>query len=759
MTSATEPATDPGGNGGRRWSRRRVVLTTIACAVGAIALFFCVRIERKVSADAAFCTTSCHHTNESVNAGSHAIGHENEKCQSCHAVTIGQGLKLYWASITKKESLDKHGAATAKACESCHDKRPAEWRIVQATQGHREHRGAKNVDCLSCHTGRAGAEATEKACIDCHADQRLHKATTPNAETCLSCHNYAATPKHAKEPTTLACTRCHSDQTSLAATNVGADARPLKDVNAHVLHGGVGCQLCHNAHGKKMTPPPGQAVCAKCHQFETFQVGNVENRRGPEEHFKCEGCHKTHAPLKTALDRCVDCHEKNAKGISAAGIGRTTALKHENCASCHVPHTWKAERSGCQQCHKDKAELVATRSPPQHAQCTNCHDVHGPPPTGAVCVSCHAKTKGNHVALAPQRHKDCTSCHNPHAPSPQDTRTSCAKCHGNELAQVAAQGPEAHAKTTCFGCHQPHDNPRPPATLCARCHDDKAKAVATAPPPKHKACTSCHETHRFRVDSPSAPCAKCHGETFANASAGLPAHKGDCKSCHAIHGPPGVAQTACLTCHEKVSHDFKGFNEKHGVCKSCHQPHTPASTAAAKCSTCHEAKVLIATKWPAGSAHAGACNNCHQQHDARNKKPCASCHAQEAQSAMGGKHQCQQCHAPHDVPPGAGKAWWQRCATCHAPKIESAKARGPTHQKCENCHKPHKFAAPSCQSCHQDVTSKGLHATQKHASSCTSCHDPHVKSDTSPAQCRACHTNKMNHEPNAKKCQACHMFK
>lgn len=761
MTTPSERAAGGGGSGGRLKARRSVVLWAIACAVTAGVAIFGIRIERKVNHDPAFCTTSCHHKSESLKAGAHALGHKDAICQDCHAVPVVAAMKLYFASPT---SPKEHGKATAKACESCHDKRPSDWRIVQATQGHREHRGAKNVDCLSCHA--AGAQATEppeKACVKCHEDQRLHKATTAGAETCLSCHNYAASAKLAKEPTTIACEKCHDDRTHLVASAGGAEPRAMKDVNAHALHGDVGCQLCHNAHGKKPTPPPGQPVCARCHQFQTFQVGNLENRKGPEEHFKCEGCHKTHAPLKSALQTCVNCHEKNAKGLTAAGAGKTTALKHENCASCHTPHTWVAERSGCMQCHKDKAELVLARSPTQHNQCTNCHEVHGPPPSGSVCVNCHSKTKGNHVAAANQHHKDCTACHNPHAPLPQDTRGACAKCHGQQLTQVMAQGPEGHAKNGCFGCHQPHNNPRPPGDICARCHAEKASAVATAPPPKHKACLSCHDNHKFKVGDIASTCAKCHGAMFPAQSAGVAQatvpHQGECKSCHTIHGAPGIAQAGCFKCHEKVAGEFKAVNEKHGVCKSCHQPHTPAATAPAKCASCHEAKVLIAARWPAGSAHAGACNQCHQQHDVRNKKACANCHAQEAQSAVGGKHQCQQCHPPHNAPPGTGKAWWSRCSDCHANKAESSKARGPTHAKCDNCHKPHKFAAPSCQSCHADVTSKGLHVTAKHAASCTSCHDPHVKSDPSPAQCRSCHTNKANHEPNAKKCQACHMFK
>jgi hypothetical protein len=378
-----------------------------------------------------------------------------------------------------------------------------------------------------------------------------------------------------------------------------------------------------------------------------------------------------------------------------------------------------------------------------------------------VCLKCHSNTKGQHVALAPERHKDCTSCHNPHAPRPEDTRTSCARCHSTEVTQVARDGPEGHAKDSCFTCHKPHNNPLPAPGVCTNCHGEKAKLVQSAGPPKHRVCTSCHEKHRFRISDVAGACSRCHGGLFDTADkpfAKVP-HQADCKTCHTFHGQPGVAQASCLGCHESVAAKFKPPNEKHATCRSCHAPHTPASTAPGKCASCHADKASVAAMWPPQSAHAKECNGCHQPHDARDKKACAECHAAEATSAMGGKHECKQCHPPHGAPPGAGHAWWQRCSACHGAKVESAKQRGPKHQVCQSCHQPHRFAVPSCTSCHADMGGKGLHAAPKHAASCTSCHDPHVEAKPTRDQCLACHTDKRAHEPNAKECFTCHLFR
>ena len=749
-----------------RRARRWRSLWVVACLLFAALVAAAIRTEHHVEHDPRFCATTCHHSaspstdGRALHAGFAATGHDAVECQSCHATTPRAALRLYWDSIVGANPPVAHGKPSAQTCAQCHEKQPAAWRLVAETQGHRTHRGVKDVTCLSCHAnGVHVTEAPEVACAKCHKDEKLHKATTAGAETCLSCHSFAVSEKNAAAPTTVACQKCHASAAALDASTPAAVPRAMRSVDDHALHGGVACQLCHNAHGKKLTPPKGQPICARCHQLESLQAAG-QDLRGPEEHRKCVGCHEPHAPRKTALETCVNCHEKNAKGLTSIGLEKTTALRHESCASCHVPHTWRAERSGCVQCHKAEAELVLTRSPEQHSACTSCHDIHGPRPTGAVCLKCHSDTMGRHVALAPDRHKDCTSCHNAHAPRPADTRTSCAKCHATEVRQVTVEGPEEHANAGCMGCHKPHENPVAARGVCATCHVEQGKNVATALPPKHRTCASCHEKHVFRVTEIKSTCATCHGPMFTNA-AGEPKevpHNGDCKSCHTVHGPPGVPQAACLKCHAKVEQQWNPPNAQHGLCRSCHQPHTPASTAVARCAACHADKAKIATKWPPGSAHAQACNVCHEQHDVRVKKPCTECHGREATGAMGSKHQCAQCHAPHSEPPGTGRAWWSRCAECHAKKVEAVKGRGPIHSECKNCHQEHRFAIPTCTTCHTNMAAKGLHASPKHAVSCTSCHDAHTKSEPSPAQCRACHTDRASHEPNAKRCQACHLF-
>ncbi len=751
----TSPVAASGRRGAARGGVRRylVLLAVVALAVLVGAAVY--RTHGYVSHEAAFCGGSCHIPKDATDSW-HSRGHEGVQCQSCHPVNTGSSYGLLWRKVLATRDVPKHGKAEARECTSCHQKKPAEWRLISATEGHRTHRAVKDVDCIACHgpaTHKAPAPA-EQLCLKCHEMARLHKQAN-DAETCLSCHSFAVSSRLAQKLTTRACEGCHADPAKiLEAAKPGAKL-PAKLVGPEVLHGGLDCKLCHDPHGRKPRVPEGQPVCARCHQFEMFQAG-TEERKGPEGHRNCEGCHRPHMERKHALDSCVRCHETRAKGITAAGAGTSSATKHRSCASCHLPHSWRAERAGCMTCHEDKAASILNASPAGHNECTKCHDVHGPPPSGQVCLKCHSDTKSKHVALAPARHKDCTACHNPHAASRVVARGACAGCHTQQLANVMRDGPQGHAKGGCFGCHKPHENPLPPADLCSQCHGEKAKVVAAAGPPKHRVCTSCHQPHKFAITSAAAACSKCHGPII---QPGGP-HQGDCKKCHTLHGTPTVPKSACFECHQNVSAVFKPppGNEQHSKCRSCHQPHRPASTAPAKCPTCHQPKAEVAKAWPPSSAHAQECNKCHQPHDVRSKKPCVECHASEAASAMGGKHQCMQCHPPHKAPPGAGPAWWGRCQSCHAEKAQSVKSRGPKHSECKNCHQPHRFAVPACTTCHKAMQDKGAHGIKEHAAKCNACHNPHTSDAPVRAQCLACHTNKQSHQPEAQRCQACHPF-
>ena len=774
----TVPKAATGGAGAARGKRRRWIIALVATALIILVSVVGTRAQKHVRHDPAFCTESCHVPKEGATEAWHTRGHPKTECQSCHTTPLGISFKLYWKKLAGSKELPKHSRADLNECVRCHQKSPAEWRLIEATEGHRSHRGLPKVDCFSCHAKNAHTReaSSEKLCLECHDPARLHKLTE-DAESCLSCHTFSISSHLKEKPRAMACAGCHADPSKVAQRSDGANDDLIKVVNAEAIHGGLDCKLCHSPHprkkgqlplaaqtagssdpephpGEPLAPDPTKSPCARCHQVQLIQESTEKNRAALEGHRKCDGCHEPHAQRKHALESCVKCHEKRVKGPTAPGEAPASALRHESCASCHLPHTWQADKTGCLECHKEQAASIQTKSPAAHNDCAKCHDVHGPPPKSNVCLSCHANTKSAHVLWAPGKHKECTSCHEPHAATASTARDSCVGCHTVPLAQMLRDGPKEHAQKGCLGCHGAHQSPKPAADLCGKCHADKSRAVVSAEPPKHRVCASCHQPHKFAIKDMGAACSTCHEKAMTS----LTAHKGACKDCHSLHGPAQIQKAACFKCHTTVQAAFKppAGNEKHNKCSSCHEPHRAAAGAQGQCGKCHDRQIAVAKSWPASTAHAGACKNCHEPHDVKTKKACSSCHQKQATSALGGKHHCAQCHAPHRATPAT---WWSRCNDCHQKQVTSAKAMGPKHSDCKSCHTPHRFDPPGCGSCHAGQKDKGLHGGKGHVDKCSACHNPHEKAEATRATCLTCHTKQQKHEPDAQKCQACHPFR
>lgn len=673
----------------------------------------------------------CH---QSQARGAH--GHDAVSCQSCHAVRATAATTLSISGLLGAKGSAGHAVTKASTCAGCHDDRSARWLRSAGTEGHRKHAGVEKVDCLSCHaTTSHGTEPAAKACLSCHPDARLHKnpAVDEGGPQCLACHNFLAPGDGAPARLTRdECARCHGPNATTTAKT--------PPIHADGLHGGVDCKLCHQPHSSL----PAQRPCKSCHQVQI-----LSGRPGlPPEHLECQKCHVQHQPVAKAGSQCAECHTQARASTTSP---RTTALRHDECASCHLPHTWAAAPNDCVNCHAEQATKVATKSPARHQRCINCHEVHGEPPSGATCGTCHKENAQKmHSSSAPPKHQDCTGCHQPHTPI-AEVPLACAECHKTQLHQVVSLGPAEHLKKGCDSCHTLHGDPKATTKACAGCHKNQGTQVTRAPQQKHQQCASCHLAHRFSFDPVTPSCSvTCHKEI----SPGGTTHAGACPKCHTPHGAPSVAKEQCLKCHDKLHFKPPERAPEHAKCASCHEPHTPATEARKRCPDCHEDKAKVAVTWPPRSAHREACHECHKPHDAKAPVDCGACHKTESTSALGGKHECKQCHAPHQTPAAEKKGWWGVCVNCHKKEVEASKR----HEQCANCHKPHKYQPPACTSCHAAQAGLAAHLVKEHQQ-CTACHDAHGATKPTPAQCLACHKDRTNHEPTTRTCYACHPFK
>ncbi len=371
---------------------------------------------------------------------------------------------------------------------------------------------------------------------------------------------------------------------------------------------------------------------------------------------------------------------------------------------------------------------------------------------------------------------------------------------------VAKQKPEFLIGTASHGHHQIE-------LACDNCHTDPFGGKELI----HEACLNCHQQELQAVDD-SHPKKKFTDPRNADRVALLDAR--NCVTCHNEHqleqtGPMGVTLAAdfCFNCHRDIAedrpshegmafdtcasagchnyHDNKALYEDF-LLKHRHQPATdwrarlmPSSIsqrlprkAALELQqadgTAPEGSLLQA--W-ADSGHAGAgvnCSDCHRPEGAGDwlEQPgieaCQSCHEDEQQGFLAGKHGMKLAAGLGPMSPAEGRLPFHADA-------------GERQLQCSSCHDPHQpdlqFAAvDGCLQCHDDQHSReyrnSAHArlwqqelagqsTAGSGVSCASCHMPReTYRQKGESQVRVQHNQNLNLRPNEKMlrsvCLTCH---
>ena len=199
---------------------------------------------------------------------------------------------------------------------------------------------------------------------------------------------------------------------------------------------------------------------------------------------------------------------------------------------------------------------------------------------------------------------------------------------------------------------------------CLTCHEDQKKGY--------------HGSPHARTANPRTPAAKkgcesCHGPGQAHVDGGGDKTK--------IKNPATMslrdANAACLTCHNRTSHDnFAGgkHDGRNVGCVTCHSVHAPKSekaqlkteTISETCVQCHVKevnKVHKSSHMPVGEKNGSKmeCTTCHNPHGSNNVKmlkegtsiteACATCHAEKRGPFLWehavGRENCVTCHDPH----------------------------------------------------------------------------------------------------------------
>jgi hypothetical protein len=289
-----------------------------------------------------------------------------------------------------------------------------------------------------------------------------------------------------------------------------------------------------------------------------------------------------------------------------------------------------------------------------------------------------------------------------------------------------------------------------PAAACANCH----KNVHSDHPQKATGgCIGCHDPHPNRVLAKvdAKACSSCH--QFARSDQA--AHEGvACAGCHKPHGFQLALEnlSLCSGCHQERVQQVS-TNAGHETCANCHRglPHKP-ETLALGCGSCH-----VRQQGAVNDGHE-RCTGCHEPHSGSQATVCGSCHQEEHRTAPAGHQACANCHEPHGGAPNK-----KHCAGCHQEEAQTAHGKLTTGGgACLSCHRPHGPGGmeriPACATCHKVAELPALHGVSKHQI-CTNCHSGHDGQQGPPRKaCLTCHQDRKDHFPDAQRCASCHLF-
>lgn len=323
----------------------------------------------------------------------------------------------------------------------------------------------------------------------------------------------------------------------------------------------------------------------------------------------CLDCHATHGALSLPLlvpvegrgDVCMGCHTKrSARGSDAdhplgepVGVGLSLRLRERGvslgaaggvvCSTCHPAHGDENAAGDCDTCHADKRGHSGERD---SAACLDCHTVH-------VGVG-----RPNHLPASPGDPNGCLGCHAP----------------GRDAAAPGSS----------------------PGRWGHPVHEARLDG-------KVMACSDCHDSHQPGIDV-EHPCLDCHEEQLEAAARGGHGELG-CLECHPAHSEPAYAAVRhpdanprsrpCLGCHDDPTSDLPqvGFHD---------HPDPLLDLNGRRWQPLGGLQLFDAKGELVPEGHNGVltCASCHLTHGPQAgadslrfegwRKPCASCHGQDA---------------------------------------------------------------------------------------------------------------------------------
>jgi DmsE family decaheme c-type cytochrome len=255
---------------------------------------------------------------------------------------------------------------------------------------------------------------------------------------------------------------------------------------------------------------------------------------------------------------CKTCHEKVYEQLSKTSMG-ILFLKH--------PMT-PAERLGCETCHGQAAEHVASGGKTfvgmirfTKGTTNSAHE------RNEVCLKCHQKRQRLFWDNSMHAVKDltCVTCHVVHTGPGIRTRyqlarltvnDTCKTCHKEQVSSEwkFSHHPLREGKMSCASCHNPHGTASPKLVnaintreLCFNCHAQYRGPFVFQHPPVMEDCFNCHQPHGSAYPAllkqpPIRLCRECH-VTFHNAPF---------RTNQGLIRTNQMMGSACVNCHRNI---------------------------------------------------------------------------------------------------------------------------------------------------------------------------------------------------------------
>ncbi len=282
-------------------------------------------------------------------------------CVQCHLELDGE-----LQQPAKASAQDIH-FARGLSCNNCHGGDPstsdadASMNRAKGFKGKPEHKKIALL-CASCHSNpdfmrpynpQARVDQYTEYLTSVHG--KKYQTGDPNVATCTDCHGVhgilaVKNPSSPVYATNVAatCGRCHADPKKMASYGIPTDQMELYVKSVHgtalIKNRDLAAPTCNSCHGNHGATPPGvnsvANVCGQCHviQWDMFNKSPHKKAFAEASLPACVTCHEHHGIKKTSDDMlgteqstiCVNCHDKDSKGYTAAAEMKTDIVRLRN---------------------------------------------------------------------------------------------------------------------------------------------------------------------------------------------------------------------------------------------------------------------------------------------------------------------------------------------------------------------------------------------------------------------------------------------